>query len=92
MELSPRPFGRADWHAEGQLMTFSLPLVMHFLAGGPFVTALPNTVASLHPARDLLSVLPVGDISASPWPVTIVTLKDRTLSPIVERFKSAPAR
>jgi DNA-binding transcriptional LysR family regulator len=68
------------------LMTFSLPLVTHFLAGGPFVTALPNTVASLHPARDLLSVLPVGDISASPWPVVIVTLKDRTLSPIVERF------
>jgi DNA-binding transcriptional LysR family regulator len=68
------------------LMTFSLPLVTHFLASGPFVTAMPNTVASHHPARDLLSVLPAVGIPASPWPVVIVTLKDRTLSPIVERF------
>jgi DNA-binding transcriptional LysR family regulator len=67
------------------LMTFSLPLVMHFLAKGPFVTALPSTVVSLHGGNELLKVLPI-DFPASSWPVAIVTLKDRTLSPIVERF------
>jgi DNA-binding transcriptional LysR family regulator len=67
------------------LMTFSLPLVIHFLAKGPFVTALPNTVASLHVGNELLKVLPV-DLPACSWPVAIVTLKDRTLSPVVERF------
>jgi hypothetical protein len=30
-------------------------------------------------------VLPV-DLPARPWPVAIVTLKNRTLSPVVERF------
>jgi DNA-binding transcriptional LysR family regulator len=32
-----------------------------------------------------LKVLPV-DLPDRPWPVTIVTLKNRTLSPVVERF------
>jgi hypothetical protein len=32
-----------------------------------------------------LKVLPV-DIPVRPWPVTIVTLKNRTLTPVVERF------
>ncbi len=63
-----------------KLMTFSLPLVMHFLTKGPFVTVLPNTVASLHVGNELLKVLPV-DFPVSAWPVAIVTLKGRTLSP-----------
>jgi DNA-binding transcriptional LysR family regulator len=32
-----------------------------------------------------LKVLPV-DLPIRPWPVVIVTLKNRTLSPVVERF------
>jgi DNA-binding transcriptional LysR family regulator len=32
-----------------------------------------------------LKVLPV-DLPIRPWPVNIVTLKNRTLSPVVERF------
>jgi len=67
------------------LMTFSLPLVIHFLGQGPFITAFPNTVASFHVGRHLLKVLPV-ELPAEPWPVAITTLKNRTLSPVVERF------
>jgi DNA-binding transcriptional LysR family regulator len=67
------------------LMTFSLPLIIHFLGHGQFITAFPNTVASLHAGRDRLKVLPV-DLPAHSWPVAIVTLKNRTLSPVVERF------
>jgi DNA-binding transcriptional LysR family regulator len=67
------------------LMTFSLPLVIHFLATGPFITVLPRTVASLHASSELLGILPV-DFPAFSWPVAIVTLKDRTLSPVAQRF------
>jgi DNA-binding transcriptional LysR family regulator len=67
------------------LMTFSLPLVLHFLARGSFIAALPNSVVSLHSETDLLKILPVN-FPPSRWPVAIVTLKERTLSPIVERF------
>jgi DNA-binding transcriptional LysR family regulator len=67
------------------LMTFSLPLAMHFLAKGPFVTVLPSSVMALHSGNELLKTLGV-DFPLCRWPVAIVTLKDRTLSPIVERF------
>jgi DNA-binding transcriptional LysR family regulator len=39
----------------------------------------------LQAERFSLKVLPV-DLPVRPWPVAIVTLKDRTLSPVVERF------
>jgi DNA-binding transcriptional LysR family regulator len=67
------------------LMTFSLPLVIHFLARGSFITVLPSSVVSLHSETELLKMLPV-DFPPSRWPVAIVTLKERTLSPVVERF------
>ena len=67
------------------LMTFSLPLIIHFLTSGPFITVLPNSIVCIHPGRHSLKVLPV-DLPAPPWPVAIVTLKNRTLSPVVERF------
>jgi len=67
------------------LMTFSLSLVIHFLARGSYITALPNSVVSLHSETEVLKILPV-DFPSSRWPVAIVTLKERTLSPVVERF------
>jgi DNA-binding transcriptional LysR family regulator len=67
------------------LMTFSLPLVMHMLTTGSFITVLPRTVTSLHAGCELLKVLPV-ELPPCPWPVEIVTLKNRTLSPVADRF------
>jgi len=67
------------------LMTFSLPLVIHFLANGPFITVIPNSVLSQHAERQLLKELPV-DFPVTQWPVAIVTMKNRTASPLVERF------
>jgi DNA-binding transcriptional LysR family regulator len=46
---------------------------------------LPSTVTSLHAGCELLKVLPV-DLPACAWPVEIVTLKNRTLSPVADRF------
>jgi DNA-binding transcriptional LysR family regulator len=59
----------------------SAHLLNHFVANGPFVTALPRSVAQFCS----LKVLPVK-LPVRPWPVAIATLKKRTLSPVVERF------
>jgi DNA-binding transcriptional LysR family regulator len=67
------------------LMTFSLPLVIHLLANGPFITVIPSSVLSLHAERRLLKKLPV-DFPVTRWPVAIVMLKNRTMSPLAERF------
>ena len=63
------------------LFGFSLHLVNHFVANGPFLTAYPRSVARV----SSLKVLPVK-LPVRPWPVAIATLKYRTLSPVVERF------
>lgn len=67
------------------LMTYSLPLIFHFLANGPTISVVPYSVMRLHAARGALKTLPV-DLPIRPWPVAILTLKDRTLSPVAERF------
>jgi DNA-binding transcriptional LysR family regulator len=67
------------------LMTYSLPLIFHFLGSGPFITVAWRSILSLHAERQLMKALPV-DFPIIPWPVIIVTVKNRTLSPLVERF------
>jgi DNA-binding transcriptional LysR family regulator len=67
------------------LMTYSLPLILHFLANGPVISVFPHSVMRLHPGCRSLKRLPV-DLPVPPWPVAILTLKDRTLSPLAERF------
>jgi DNA-binding transcriptional LysR family regulator len=63
------------------LVTLSMPLIIDFLANGPFITAYPRSVVF----HNALTVLPVN-LPVRPWPVVITTLKNRTLSPVVERF------
>jgi DNA-binding transcriptional LysR family regulator len=63
------------------LMTASVPLRTYLLANGAFVTAVPKSLADCYSLKILPIVLP-----ARHWPVVIVTLKNRTLSPVVERF------
>jgi DNA-binding transcriptional LysR family regulator len=63
------------------LVTISMPLFIHFLSKTEHITACPKSVALFNS----LSILPV-ELPARPWPVGIVTLKHRTLSPLVERF------
>lgn len=63
------------------VVTVSVHLRNHMLASGRFITAIPKSVADWYG----LKVLPVA-LPARPWPVVMVTLKNRTLNPIVERF------
>jgi len=63
------------------LVTLSMPIITHVLAKGQSIAAIPRSVAHFNQ----LTVLPV-DFPRRPWPVGIVTLKNRTLSPVVDRF------
>jgi DNA-binding transcriptional LysR family regulator len=65
--------------------TLSVHLRTNLLATGQFVTAFPRSVLHLYADRFSLKALPL-DLPVQPWPVRLLTLKNRTLSPLVERF------
>lgn len=55
------------------------------LATGRYIAPLPRSIFNLYAKQFPLKILSV-DLPFRPWPVALVTLKDRTLSPVVERF------
>jgi DNA-binding transcriptional LysR family regulator len=63
--------------------TYSVDLRHSLAASARFVTAVPESVLRFN-CRDLHE-LPV-DLPTPPWPAVIVTPKDRTFSPVVDRF------
>jgi DNA-binding transcriptional LysR family regulator len=67
------------------LRTFSTHLRINMVSSGHFIATLPKSVARFYADRFSLKVLPV-DLPVRPWPVAILTLKNRTLSPVVELF------
>jgi len=68
-----------------QMKTLSVHLRAEMAASGRYVTTFPRSVLLLHADRLKLKVLPL-DLPPRSWPILAVTLKNRTLSPIVERF------
>jgi DNA-binding transcriptional LysR family regulator len=60
-------------------------LQANLLANGEFVTVVARSVPNVYRQRFALKQLPIK-LPAPPRPVAIVTLKDRTLSPVAERF------
>jgi DNA-binding transcriptional LysR family regulator len=58
---------------------------MNLLYRGPFVTALPQSMLGSNAARYSLKVLPV-DMNIGGYPVAILTLKNRVLSPLISPF------
>ena len=67
------------------LETHSTLLRASLLASGHYIATFPNSVLRLYGDRFSLKALPV-DFPVRPWPIVIATLKNRTLSPVVERF------
>jgi DNA-binding transcriptional LysR family regulator len=65
--------------------TFSVALRSQLLANGRFITALPKSVLGRPPAPATLKVLPVT-LPAKPWPVAMITMKNRTLGPVADMF------
>jgi DNA-binding transcriptional LysR family regulator len=54
-------------------------------ASGDFVTVVARSVLQFYRGRFALKALPIK-LPSPPWPVAVVTLKNRTLSPVAERF------
>jgi DNA-binding transcriptional LysR family regulator len=67
------------------LMSHSVLLRTNLVATGRFIAALPASVMHLYARRFSLTALPV-EIPGKPWPVAVVTLKNRTMSPVVKLF------
>ena len=63
------------------LISTSVHVCTHLLANGDFVTAIAKSLAE----RFSLKGLPVA-LPDRAWPVVVITLKHRTLSPVVELF------
>ena len=55
------------------------------LATGRYIAPLPRTIFNLYAKQFPLKILSVN-LPVRPWPVMLVTLKNRTLSPVVESF------
>jgi DNA-binding transcriptional LysR family regulator len=71
---------------KSSLCTVSIGLRTRLLSAGPYLTILADSVMRRFTAEhSALTVLPV-DLKAPSWSAGIVTLKNRTLSPVVERF------
>jgi len=63
----------------------SILLRNHLLVTGRFLTVLPDSVLRYNAKQWSLKALPV-DLGVKPRPVAIVTLKNRTVSPVVQLF------
>jgi DNA-binding transcriptional LysR family regulator len=66
---------------KGCVVTLSIAVIAHFLAGGRFISAMPRSVAW----HRSLKVLPVN-LPSRPWPVNVAILKNRTQAPAVAHF------
>jgi DNA-binding transcriptional LysR family regulator len=64
-----------------RLVTLSTQIIAQLLTNSEYITAFPASWVRFHSLR----ILPV-DLPVRPWPLAIVRLKNRTLSPVVERF------
>lgn len=67
------------------LVTYSVHLRTNLAATGDYLNALPASVLRFNAERFALKVLPV-ELPLRPWPVALVTLKNRVLNPVVQRF------
>lgn len=67
------------------IRSYSVHQRMTLLATGRFVSAEVGSVLRFNADRFPLKVLPV-ELAVRPWPVWIVTAKNRTVSPVVQTF------
>jgi DNA-binding transcriptional LysR family regulator len=66
------------------ITTFSIHLRNNLVSNGKFITALPRSVLQIYRGPHVLKELSI-DLAVQP-PVAIVTLRNRTLSPVVQVF------
>ena len=99
-DLADQPWVLTDWNfrlvtaafkANGlgpplvPMKTLSVHLRAHMAATRNYITTLPRSVLLLHGESLRLTKLPV-ELPDRSWPILAVTVRNRMLSPIVERF------
>ena len=67
------------------LISQSIPLRLSLITSGPYLTVFPDSISSLDGYRHTIKILPI-DLPASPAPFAIITLKNRSLNPVAQRF------
>lgn len=70
---------------KASLVTHSVSFRARMLSEGPYITTFANSVIRLNADRYALKILPVA-FPSQPSPAGILTLRNRTLSPVVEGF------
>jgi DNA-binding transcriptional LysR family regulator len=63
----------------------SIMLRNQLLATGRYVTMLPDSILRYTAKQYSLKLLPI-DLHIAPWPIAILTLKNRTVGPVVQLF------
>jgi DNA-binding transcriptional LysR family regulator len=58
---------------------------MDLVATGPYITIFSESIQAVRATRSSIKMLPI-DLPVSPWPLAIVTLRNRILNPVAERF------
>jgi DNA-binding transcriptional LysR family regulator len=73
---------------EGRIISLSVTLRMHLMSNGPYVTMFPRSV--MRQLAHRFGIVPLAvSLPSKPWPVVVVTLKNRTQSAAVESFLKA---
>jgi len=86
MGLIKEAFEANDLEVPSERVTAaSILLRNHLLATGRFLTMLPDSVLRYTATQWSLKPLPI-DLRIKPWPIAILTLKNRTLSPVTQLF------
>jgi DNA-binding transcriptional LysR family regulator len=93
LTLSENPMTRnvLDWGGQGlevpreKVSTVSVHVRTHLVATGRYLTILPGSALRFNAKRWSLKALPV-DLRVKPMPTAILTLKNRTLSSVVQVF------
>jgi DNA-binding transcriptional LysR family regulator len=67
------------------LVSFSVHLRANMLERGPFLAPFPASIMRMNASEFALKTLPV-ELPTIAWPVSIVTLKNRTLTPVAQLF------
>ena len=67
------------------LTTFSIPLRANLVATGPYISAFQMSVVLQNAEQFPLKVLPI-DLPPRRWALALVTMKNRTLSQVAQRF------
>ena len=71
---------------QARILTVTVTLRMHLMAAGPYISVFTTGVMQQIAPRFSIVALPIKLRTSRPWPVVVVTVKNRTQRPVVERF------